>query len=95
MCVSQVQMERLLAKQMEILHDAAAQDRLQALEWRVPPGAFKHHADSHNANGVQSSAEKHAEQQGQSHTPLLIHLIIQGFFPQQHLQSPLRVKFFF
>ncbi|MCJ8750276.1 hypothetical protein PDJAM_G00260760 [Pangasius djambal] len=67
----QVQLERLLAKQMEILHDAAAQDRLQALEWRVPPGAFKHHGDSHNANanananGVQSSAEKHAEQHGE------------------------------
>lgn len=71
-CVLQVQLERLLAKQMEILHDAAAQDRLQALEWRVPPGAFKHHADSHNANananGVQSNVEKHAEQHGQSRT---------------------------
>ncbi|KAG7330793.1 hypothetical protein KOW79_004762 [Hemibagrus wyckioides] len=67
----QVQLERLLAKQMEILHDAAAQDRLQALEWRVPPSAFKHHGDSHNANsnananGVQSSADKHAEQHGE------------------------------
>ncbi|KAF5892990.1 NGFI-A-binding protein 1 isoform X1, partial [Clarias magur] len=65
----QVQLERLLAKQMEILHDAATQDRLQTLDWRVPPGAFKHHADSHNANananGVQSSAEKHAEQHGE------------------------------
>ncbi|KAB5513023.1 hypothetical protein PHYPO_G00250080, partial [Pangasianodon hypophthalmus] len=64
----QVQLERLLAKQMEILHDAAAQDRLQALEWRVPPGAFKHHADSHNANAnanANGSAEKHAEQHGE------------------------------
>ncbi|GAA6070186.1 NGFI-A-binding protein 1b isoform X1, partial [Tachysurus ichikawai] len=60
-----VQLERLLAKQMEILHDAATQDRLQALEWRVPPGAVKHHADLHanaNTNGVQSSTDKHTEQ---------------------------------
>ncbi|TUN64302.1 NGFI-A-binding protein 1 [Bagarius yarrelli] len=57
-----------LARQMEILHDAAAQDRLQALEWRVPPGAFKQHAELHsatanaNANGVQGSTDKHTEQ---------------------------------
>ncbi|XP_062862259.1 NGFI-A-binding protein 1b [Trichomycterus rosablanca] len=61
----QVQLERLLAKQMEILHDAAAQDRLQALEWRVPPGAFKHAADAPSANGLQSGAEKHADQHGE------------------------------
>ncbi|KAI5629808.1 NGFI-A-binding protein 1 [Silurus asotus] len=63
----QVQLERLLAKQMEILHDATTQDRLQVLEWRVPPGAFKHHADLHNANanGVQGNTEKHAEQHGE------------------------------
>ncbi|XP_030642982.1 NGFI-A-binding protein 1b [Chanos chanos] len=58
----QVQMERLLAKQMEILHDAAAQDRLQALEWRVPPGPYKHSADRQATNGV--SADKPTEQQG-------------------------------
>uniref|UniRef100_A0A3B4CW58 NGFI-A binding protein 1a (EGR1 binding protein 1) n=1 Tax=Pygocentrus nattereri TaxID=42514 RepID=A0A3B4CW58_PYGNA len=59
----QVQLERLLAKQMEILHDAAAQDRLQALEWRVPPGAFKHSADRQSTNGV--SSDKASEQHGE------------------------------
>uniref|UniRef100_A0A3B1J6H3 NGFI-A binding protein 1b (EGR1 binding protein 1) n=1 Tax=Astyanax mexicanus TaxID=7994 RepID=A0A3B1J6H3_ASTMX len=62
MCVSQVQLERLLAKQMEILHDAAAQDRLQALEWRVPPGAFKHSAERQSTNGVTS--DKSSDQHG-------------------------------
>lgn len=55
----QVQLERLLAKQMEILHDAATQDRLQALEWRVPPGPYKRSGDRQNSNGV---TDKSAEQ---------------------------------
>ncbi|XP_056611294.1 NGFI-A-binding protein 1b isoform X1 [Triplophysa dalaica] len=55
----QVQLERLLAKQMEILHDAAAQDRLQALEWRVPPGPYKHSGERQNSNGI--STDKSAE----------------------------------
>ncbi|XP_072541578.1 NGFI-A-binding protein 1b isoform X3 [Salminus brasiliensis] len=59
----QVQLERLLAKQMEILHDAAAQDGLQALEWRVPPGAFKHSTDRQSTNGV--SSDKSSEQHGE------------------------------
>ncbi|ROL50414.1 NGFI-A-binding protein 1, partial [Anabarilius grahami] len=57
----QVQLERLLAKQMEILHDAATQDRLQALEWRVPPGPYKHSTERQNSNGL--SADKNADQQ--------------------------------
>jgi len=48
---------------MEILHDAAAQDRLQALEWRVPPGPYKHSSDRQNSNGL--SADKNADQQGE------------------------------
>ncbi|XP_028971778.1 NGFI-A-binding protein 1 isoform X2 [Esox lucius] len=36
----QLQLERLLARQMEILHEAQAQDRLQTLEWKVPLGGF-------------------------------------------------------
>ncbi|XP_018965278.1 NGFI-A-binding protein 1-like isoform X2 [Cyprinus carpio] len=60
---TEVQLERLLAKQMEILHDAAAQDRLQALEWRVPPGPYKRSTDRQNSNGL--SADKNADQQGE------------------------------
>ncbi|KAL0985577.1 hypothetical protein UPYG_G00158820 [Umbra pygmaea] len=43
----QLQLERLLARQAEILNEVQAQDRLQALEWRVPPGGFssRHHTD--------------------------------------------------
>uniref|UniRef100_A0A8B9K2K0 NGFI-A binding protein 1b (EGR1 binding protein 1) n=1 Tax=Astyanax mexicanus TaxID=7994 RepID=A0A8B9K2K0_ASTMX len=66
----QVQLERLLAKQMEILHDAAAQDRLQALEWRVPPGAFKHSAERQSTNGVTS--DKSSDQHGEK--PLNLHV---------------------
>ncbi|CAB1346544.1 unnamed protein product [Coregonus sp. 'balchen'] len=52
----QLQLEHLLARQMEILHEAKAQDRLQTLEWRVPMGGFKfrHSTDPehrHHANG--------------------------------------------
>ncbi|XP_069052765.1 NGFI-A-binding protein 1b [Lepisosteus oculatus] len=50
----QTQLERLIAKQMEILHDAATQERLQALDWRVPPGAFKHVIDKQSTNGLTS-----------------------------------------
>lgn len=52
----QLQLEHLLARQMEILHEAKAQDRLQTLEWRVPMGGFKfrHSTDPehrHHTNG--------------------------------------------
>ncbi|XP_048095975.1 NGFI-A-binding protein 1b isoform X1 [Alosa alosa] len=61
----QMQLERLVAKQMEILHDAAAQDRLQALDWRIPAAAFKHAAAAERqaTNGV--TADKSAEQTGE------------------------------
>lgn len=62
-----MQLERLVAKQMEILHDAAAQDRLQALDWRIPAAAFKHAAaaaDRQAANGV--ATDKNAEQTGEA-----------------------------
>ena len=61
----QIQLERLVAKQMEILHDAAAQDRLQALDWRIPAAAFKHAADRQATNGV-AAADKSAEQTGKA-----------------------------
>ncbi|KAJ0062369.1 hypothetical protein NL108_010977, partial [Boleophthalmus pectinirostris] len=41
----QMQLERLLARQMEILQDAAVQERLQALDWRIPPAALKYLTD--------------------------------------------------
>lgn len=41
----QIQLERLLARQMEILQDAAVQERLQALDWRIPPAALKYLTD--------------------------------------------------
>ncbi|XP_030626787.1 NGFI-A-binding protein 1-like [Chanos chanos] len=47
----QVQLDRLLAKQMEILRDAALQERLQALDWRIPPAAVKFLTDRHGRNG--------------------------------------------
>ncbi|KAJ8004627.1 hypothetical protein DPEC_G00138280 [Dallia pectoralis] len=52
----QLQLERLLARQMEILHDAQAPDRLQTLEWRVPLGGYstRHQPDleqRQHANG--------------------------------------------
>ncbi|CAL8288506.1 unnamed protein product [Lota lota] len=47
----QVQLERLLARQMEILQDAAVQERLQALDWRIPPSALKYLSDAHVTNG--------------------------------------------
>ncbi|KAG7270787.1 hypothetical protein CRUP_007303 [Coryphaenoides rupestris] len=47
----QMQLERLLARQMEILQDAAVQERLQALDWRIPPAALKYLSDAHVTNG--------------------------------------------
>ncbi|XP_028323699.1 NGFI-A-binding protein 1-like [Gouania willdenowi] len=48
----QMQLERLLARQMEILQDVAVQERLQALDWRIPPTALKYLSDAQNANGA-------------------------------------------
>ncbi|MED6292842.1 hypothetical protein CHARACLAT_004762 [Characodon lateralis] len=48
----QMQLERLLARQMEILQDAAVQERLQALDWRIPPAALKYLNDAQNTNGA-------------------------------------------
>uniref|UniRef100_A0A673YB38 NGFI-A binding protein 1b (EGR1 binding protein 1) n=1 Tax=Salmo trutta TaxID=8032 RepID=A0A673YB38_SALTR len=57
----QLQLECLLARQMEIHHEAQAQDRLQALEWKVPLGAFRLR---HNTN-PDSRAERHTFQNGE------------------------------
>lgn len=56
--VCQMQLERLLARQMEILQDAAVQERLQALDWRIPPAALKYLADIHNTNGTVAEASR-------------------------------------
>ncbi|XP_035250567.1 NGFI-A-binding protein 1-like isoform X2 [Anguilla anguilla] len=59
----QVQLERLLTRQMEILHDASAQERLQALDWRIPSGPLRNSSDKKSSNGVSSepASEQHAE----------------------------------
>ncbi|XP_012712079.2 NGFI-A-binding protein 1 [Fundulus heteroclitus] len=53
----QMQLERLLARQMEILQDAAVQERLQALDWRIPPAALKYLSDAQNTNGATAAAD--------------------------------------
>ncbi|KAJ3584046.1 hypothetical protein NHX12_014542 [Muraenolepis orangiensis] len=53
----QIQLDRLLARQMEILQDAALQERLQALDWRIPPSALKYLSDAHVTNGNAASAD--------------------------------------
>ncbi|XP_010889341.1 NGFI-A-binding protein 1a [Esox lucius] len=55
----QVQLERLLSRQMEILHDAAVQERLQALDWRIPAGALKYLSEAPSTNGT--PADKSSE----------------------------------
>ncbi|KAG7501500.1 NGFI-A-binding protein 1 [Solea senegalensis] len=54
----QMQLERLLARQMEILQDAAVQERLQALDWRIPPAALKYLNDAQNTNGAAADASR-------------------------------------
>lgn len=54
-----MQLERLLARQMEILQDAAVQERLQALDWRFPPAALKYLSDIQSTNGAEASRDSH------------------------------------
>ncbi|XP_064800017.1 NGFI-A-binding protein 1-like [Oncorhynchus masou masou] len=61
MIKTELQLERLLTRQMEIHHEAQAQDRLQALEWKVPLGAFglRHNTNPehrHHVNGVSTDS---------------------------------------
>ncbi|XP_048835145.1 NGFI-A-binding protein 1b [Brienomyrus brachyistius] len=53
----QVQLECLFSRQKEMLHEEAAQERLQVLDWRLPTGPFKQ-----SSNGL--SAEKGARLTG-------------------------------
>ncbi|XP_061745205.1 NGFI-A-binding protein 1b [Nerophis ophidion] len=57
----QMQLERLLARQMEILQDAAVQERLQALDWRIPPAALKYLTEAQNTNGAGSDASRETQ----------------------------------
>lgn len=59
----QMQLERLLSRQMEILRDAAAQDRLQALDWKIPAAALRHLNDRQRTNGISpdNCREQHGE----------------------------------
>ncbi|XP_033901584.1 NGFI-A-binding protein 1-like [Acipenser ruthenus] len=57
----QVQLERLVKKQMELLHNATAQERLHFSEWRLPATAFKRSTEEHNSNGL--SADNASERQ--------------------------------
>lgn len=61
-----MQLERLLARQMEILQDAAVQERLQALDWRIPPAALKYLNDAQNTNGAAGAADLSRDSQGWS-----------------------------
>uniref|UniRef100_A0A3B4AVW4 Uncharacterized protein n=1 Tax=Periophthalmus magnuspinnatus TaxID=409849 RepID=A0A3B4AVW4_9GOBI len=60
----QMQLERLLARQMEILQDAAVQERLQALDWRIPPAALKYLTDPHHSSSNGAAADPIREHQG-------------------------------
>lgn len=54
-----MQLERLLARQMEILQDAAVQERLQALDWRIPPAALKYLNEAQGTNGAAEAGRDH------------------------------------
>uniref|UniRef100_A0A3B3T220 NGFI-A binding protein 1b (EGR1 binding protein 1) n=1 Tax=Paramormyrops kingsleyae TaxID=1676925 RepID=A0A3B3T220_9TELE len=61
--LTQMQLERLLAKQMEVLQDAAARERLHTLNWMLPPRGPKPLPQHLNPNGVATDkAEQQAEQ---------------------------------
>ena len=72
-----------MARQMEILHDAAVQERLQALDWRIPAGALKYLADAQNTNGT--SGDKSRDNQGTvmkqfSQTQMCSNILVCVFF---------------
>ncbi|KAI3366151.1 hypothetical protein L3Q82_009975 [Scortum barcoo] len=76
----QMQLERLLARQMEILQDAAVQERLQALDWRIPPTALKYLNDAQNTNGAAADAsrENQGEERRLTDTNTLCHFILKA-----------------
>ncbi|XP_061631295.1 NGFI-A-binding protein 1-like [Phyllopteryx taeniolatus] len=69
----QMQLERLLARQMEILQDAAVQERLQALDWRIPPAALKYLTNTQNTNGAANDATK----ENQDERPINLRVVSQ------------------
>ncbi|KAL3045713.1 hypothetical protein OYC64_013879 [Pagothenia borchgrevinki] len=72
----QMQLERLLARQMEILQDAAVQERLQALDWRIPPAALKYLNGAHNTNGAAAAAD--ASRDNQDERPINLRVVSQN-----------------
>ncbi|KAF3857286.1 hypothetical protein F7725_009145 [Dissostichus mawsoni] len=72
----QMQLERLLARQMEILQDAAVQERLQALDWRIPPAALKYLNGAHNTNGAAAATD--ASRDNQDERPINLRVVSQN-----------------
>ncbi|XP_068612359.1 NGFI-A-binding protein 1b [Brachionichthys hirsutus] len=72
----QMQLERLLARQMEILQDAAVQERLQALDWRIPPAALKYLNDVQNTNGAAGAGD--ASRDTQDERPMNLRVVSQS-----------------
>ncbi|XP_077452535.1 NGFI-A-binding protein 1-like [Stigmatopora argus] len=69
----QMQLERLLARQMEILQDAAVQERLQALDWRIPAAALKYLTNAQNTNGAANDSSK----ENQDERPINLRVVSQ------------------
>lgn len=72
----QMQLERLLARQMEILQDAAVQERLQALDWRIPPAALKYLTDQHHSSS--NGAAPDANREHQDDRPINLRVVSQS-----------------
>ncbi|XP_010777061.1 NGFI-A-binding protein 1b [Notothenia coriiceps] len=74
----QMQLERLLVRQMEILQDAAVQERLQALDWRIPPAALKYLNGAHNTNGAATATTADASRDNQDERPINLRVVSQN-----------------
>ncbi|XP_031707658.1 NGFI-A-binding protein 1b isoform X1 [Anarrhichthys ocellatus] len=74
----QMQLERLLARQMEILQDAAVQERLQALDWRIPPAALKYLNDAQNTNGAAADASRDNQGTNGDERPINLRVVSQN-----------------
>ncbi|XP_046887225.1 NGFI-A-binding protein 1a [Hypomesus transpacificus] len=77
----QMQLERLLARQMEILHDAAVQERLQALDWRIPAGALKYLADAQNTNGTSGDKSRDNQDERPMNLRMVSQSVAEGELP--------------
>ncbi|XP_067116985.1 NGFI-A-binding protein 1a [Osmerus mordax] len=77
----QMQLERLLARQMEILHDAAVQERLQALDWRIPAGALKYLGDAQNTNGTSGDKSRDNQDERPMNLRMVSQSVAEGELP--------------